>query len=112
MHRSYLARRDEQIARQRQYVRDLRLDVIAHLGGKCACCGETTLEFLAVDHINTDGAAHRRSLTRSGYSGRSHLVWADIRRRGYPRDEFQVLCHNCNAAKNLDGACPHQATQI
>src|SRR5216683_833717 len=26
---------------------------------KCACCGETQYEFLALDHVNNDGSIHR-----------------------------------------------------
>lgn len=74
-----------------------RLDVIKHYGDKCACCGETTPEFLAIDHIDGIGKERRRS-------GSSFYIW--IKAQGYP-DHLQVLCHNCNMAKSFYGRCPH-----
>lgn len=84
--------------------RRLRAAALAAYGGCCACCGETTPEFLGIDHVNNDGEAHRAEL--KGY-GRAIYQW--LKREGYPQDgRFQVLCHNCNVAKGCYGACPHQ----
>lgn len=83
--------------------RRLRARVLQEYGGRCACCGEMTPQFLAIDHVNNDGEAHRREL--KGY-GRAIYQW--LKREGYPKDgRFQLLCHNCNMAKGLYGACPH-----
>jgi hypothetical protein len=68
----------------------------------CLCCGETTLEFLALDHINGGGNAHRKAIRPT--SVQSMYEWA--KRNGYP-PIFQVLCHNCNLAKGFYGRCPH-----
>ncbi len=38
------------------YRRNLRAKVLSHYGGKCSCCGESTPEFLAIDH--TEGGGH------------------------------------------------------
>ena len=85
------------------YGRKLRNDVLAAYGGACACCGDTTPEFLGVDHVNNDGEKHRREL--KGY-GRSIYRWLAM--NGFPQDgRFQLLCHNCNMAKGLYGGCPH-----
>ena len=55
-----------------------------------------------VDHINGDGAAHRRETRkRSGAS-----MYALLIREGFPPG-FQVLCFNCNFAKRTGNACPH-----
>src|SRR6266567_4357200 len=35
----------------------LRREVLAAYGGKCVCCGESHPEFLAIDHVNNDGAS-------------------------------------------------------
>lgn len=88
---------------KRNYHRRLRLQALEALGGRCACCGETTVEFLAIDHINGGGTAHRKALRRHGSS-----TYLELKRRGYPKGEFQVLCHNCNLAKGFYGACPHE----
>jgi len=82
----------------------LRLDVLTHYSSgtpKCACCGETILEFLALDHINGGGQIHRKEIG----SGHSLSRW--LIRTGYP-EGFQILCHNCNCAKGFYGQCPHQ----
>ena len=34
----------------------LRALVIEHYGDRCSCCGESEIKFLAIDHINNDGA--------------------------------------------------------
>lgn len=84
--------------------RALRDRVLEAYGARCLCCGETTPEFLSIDHVNNDGEAHRREL--KGY-GRSIYRWLSM--EGFPQDgRFQLLCHNCNMAKGAYGGCPHQ----
>lgn len=86
--------------------RAVRLEVLTHYSGgrpKCACCGEETLEFLAVDHIHGGGNAHRKAIRQS--SGSSMNKW--LKKNNYPAG-FRVLCHNCNAARGYYGYCPHQ----
>lgn len=74
--------------------------VFANYGGaRCACCGETELEFLSIDHVMNDGAEHRKRVIAA-----SLLGWL-IRNR-FPAG-FQVLCMNCNFAKGKLGYCPH-----
>ena len=92
---------------QRQYRIRLRLKVFEGYGGaKCKCCGETAYECLSIDHIENDGAAHRKALT-----GRNRNRGVDVLRRlaedGFPPG-FQVLCMNCNFAKKFNGVCPHK----
>jgi hypothetical protein len=65
--------------------------VLAHYGQRCVKCGETTKEFLQVDHVNNDGTAHRNAVG----IGKTN---ADIIKRGFP-SEFQILCVDCNAEK-------------
>lgn len=64
-------------------------------------------------HVNGGGNAHRQQIMASQNTGRAgggpHLYrW--LRRQGYPGG-FQVLCANCNMAKDRPGGCPHQATE-
>lgn len=89
----------------KRYRVKVRLEALRHYGGErpvCVCCGESTYEFLALDHINGGGNAHRKSIRPT--SVQSMYEWA--RRNGYP-PIFQVLCHNCNMAKGFYGECPH-----
>ena len=95
-HLAHAAERNSQTLRRR---REQRAKVTAMLGGKCACCGETEPIFLTLDHVQNDG--HRdRMLAR-------HLLLKRVEREGYPKDRYQILCWNCNAAKAM-GGCPHR----
>lgn len=87
---------------RRKSMAQLREQVIQAYGGKCTCCGEKQIKFLALDHIHNDGNVHRAEL------GSSTGVYFWARRNGYPKDKLQVLCHNCNMAKSCYGICPHQ----
>lgn len=98
----------------REYRRNVRVQ--ARLGAlnaysdgdpKCACCGERTVEFLTIDHINGNGAAHRRELEAQNVGpGTGFYLW--LKSNGYPNG-FQVLCYNCNCAKGCYGTCPHKS---
>lgn len=81
----------------------LRQEVLFHYGGnppKCNCCGESIIEFLTIDHINNDGAEHRKLIKTSN-------CYSWLKRNNYPKS-FQVLCFNCNMSKGLYGECPHK----
>lgn len=105
--RNYAKHRDKIIARTTERNRQTKRDVIAALGGKCACCGEAAYEFLTLDHINGDGAAHRKLLSGKARSS-SIRIYRDVKRRGCPTDQFRVLCFNCNCSIGCWGYCPHQ----
>lgn len=88
----------------KEWRKRLRVEVLAAYGARCACCGEGTYEFLGVDHVDGDGAEHRK---RIGGSGSTRLYrW--LKTHEFPPG-FQVLCHNCNLAKGFYGHCPHEA---
>src|SRR5262245_17032688 len=53
-------------AYQRGFIKKLRQEVLDHYGGCCACCGETQLEFLSLDHKNGGGCKHRNEIKRRG----------------------------------------------
>lgn len=96
--------RERQNASWSKYHKKLRRMVLEHYGGrppKCACCGEAHYEFLTLDHMNNDGAAERR-LWGNGVGVFRHIVQED-----FPIG-YQVLCFNCNTAKQYHGVCPHQ----
>lgn len=77
-----------------------KLAVIDGYGGKCSCCGESHPEFLSIDHINGNGKEHRKLVgTR---------LYAILIREGFPKDNYRLLCMNCNFAIGHFGYCPHQ----
>jgi hypothetical protein len=75
--------------------------VMDHYGGKCVCCGEMAIEFLSIDHVNNDGAEHRKTVLGQG------RIYPWLVQQGFPSG-FQVLCMNCNTAKGFYGECPHE----
>ena len=93
--------RSPQKTYHRQDIARLRAQTFAAYGGKCACCGEATPEFLSVDHI--DGYQRASGEPRSGAT----FLYRWLRRRGFPPG-FQVLCFNCNLARGFFGRCPHE----
>ena len=83
------------LARQRK----LRQEILEAYGEKCECCGEDEPQFLSIDHTNNDGAEHRKTV-------KNVYLW--LRKNGFPRDGFRLLCYNCNFGRRL-GDCPHKS---
>lgn len=96
----YSERRRKQSREQRKR---LRFEVLRAYGGKCECCGESTHEFLVVDHVGGGGRRHKMSLGITG--GGEFYEW--LSRNSYPVG-YRVLCHNCNASRGQYGYCPHE----
>lgn len=97
--------REKALAQGQARVKALK-DVVynAYGGYRCACCGEITEQFLSIDHINNDGANHRKGVNR-----RKMYHW--LKKHGFPAG-FQILCMNCNFGKaRNNGVCPHQASE-
>lgn len=82
---SYLA----QSRRKRASLKQLILD---HYGDICAYCGST--DNLQIDHIDGNGAAHRKEMHIVAGNG----TYAWLKKNGFP-EGFQVLCKCCNGAK-------------
>jgi hypothetical protein len=96
-HQANKVRLNSQITERR---RSYRTEVMARLGSRCQCCGETTPVFLTLDHVQNDGYKDRRTAR--------HLIYKRVLDEGCPPERYQILCWNCNAAKAL-GGCPHLA---
>lgn len=100
---------DKKVAASRK-LRLLALIAYSSNPPTCACCDEDIIEFLTIDHIDGNGAEHRRSLSKGRKScGKTIYSW--LRRNNYPSG-FQVLCFNCNWAKGVYGVCPHQRSSL
>jgi hypothetical protein len=98
--------KNKEILRKKEKQERIRLkqEVITHYGGKCNCCSEILLDFLTIDHINNNGAEHRRELKIT--SGNVFYRW--LKNNNYP-EGYQVLCSNCNLSKRINnGKCIHQ----
>jgi hypothetical protein len=76
-----------------------RIKVLEHYGNKCACCGESNSIFLSMDHIDGGGNKHRK--------GEGRFINIFLIKNNFPAG-YQILCHNCNWAKYVQGKCPHQ----
>lgn len=84
----------------------LKTEALAAYGNRCACCGEDAPEFLTIDHVHGDGRSHRREV------GRGHGIYRWLKKQGYPKDRFQILCFNCNCAKGTNMQCPHEKVDV
>ena len=99
--------RDPETARRQQResgkrIRErIRAEMVEAYGGQCACprCPETNPAFLTLEHINGGGRAHRKL--------KGSHVYADLRRQGWPKEGFTLLCWNCNAMTRGGQTCPH-----
>lgn len=49
----------------------------------------------------------RKKCRKTGKVGGSALYYY-LKEKGFPKDRYQCLCMNCNAAKYYRGICPHQ----
>lgn len=86
--------------------RKLKEEVKQAYGGKCACCGEVDTRFLTIDHINDDGADHRRQM-RPGGRGCGGKIYTILKKEGFP-EGYRLLCWNCNSGRSVNGGkCPH-----
>lgn len=87
----------------------LKAEVFSHYGTVCQCCGESDIRFLTIDHVNGDGAEHRRKIAdQRGRGNGGNTMYRWLRSNGYPSG-FQVLCFNCNCGRqHNNGVCPHQ----
>ena len=97
-------------ARQKAYTAKKKSVVYDHYGRVCNCCGETTLEFLSIDHVNNDGNLDKHPGGEYRITGQN--LYSKIIRLKFP-SSYQILCMNCNFGKKMnDGVCPHIAEKV
>jgi hypothetical protein len=82
--------------KHRETAKQKIVNAINKLGGKCACCGETTVEFLTFDHMNG-------RITQKGFN--NYRVAVSVLRG---ESDIRVLCMNCNHSYGVRGYCPHR----
>jgi hypothetical protein len=99
--RRYREKNKAELARRaRVRYRDMRASLIRLYDGRCCCCGETTHEFLALDHVSGGGSVHRREENPTD-------LFRRLVKEGVPDPTYRLLCHNCNHARAHYGECPH-----
>lgn len=98
--------RVNELLRKKGDIMARKIEILSHYSNgtmTCACCGEKHIEFLTIDHINNDGAKHRKELA-------NRITLYDwLKKNKYPSG-FRVLCYNCNCARNHcpEKLCPHE----
>ena len=63
---------------------------------KCKCCGETNPIYFQIDHVNNDGHLERKNRSRRGPK-------LTLKKYLEAPEKFQLLCANCNWAKQQNG---------
>lgn len=106
----YESNREQAKEYAREEGRRLRREMLSAYGGRCACCGEAEQAFLCLDHEFGNGAEERRVLN-NGKSWSNIPVLRRLRREGWPKDGYRILCANCNMATMRGRVCPHQIDQ-
>lgn len=92
----------------------LKAEVLTHYAGgelKCKKCPEADLGVLTIDHINGDGADHRRELFGHNLKGGGYKFWLWLKKKGYP-EGFQTLCFNCQFRKRAIELKPDNPTHL
>jgi len=82
--------------RQMENMKNAVINVLTDGEGTCRWCGQGDQDVLTIDHIDNDGANHRRQLG----IGCGKLIYRYLIKNDYPPG-FQVLCFNCNNKKEV-----------
>lgn len=80
-----------------KYKVNLKNSIIEAYGGKCNFCHHSIREHLTIDHINGILTEEDKKHRSSGGLYR-YLV-----KNNFPKDNYQLLCYNCNCAKGFFG---------
>jgi hypothetical protein len=91
----------KQIAkRHRKKVKDIAVSHLTNGENRCVNCGLPLYDVLQIDHINGDGAQHRKEIGKGG-----NVMYSWLIKNGFP-DGFQILCSNCNFFKRMNSRLP------
>lgn len=91
---------------RKRYYEKWKKVVFDHYGHECSCCGETQPKFLTIDHVNDDGAKHRKTVSAGS------ILFRVIANEGFP-SAYRILCFNCNSGRyHNGGVCPHEISRL
>lgn len=107
-HRRYETYREKRLAEKKEYHKKTypitKEKVLMHYTNgimRCQChkCDVTNPHFLTIDHVNGDGAAHKKQI-------KNRRLYQWLIANNFP-DGFTVLCYNCNCSKGANNVCGH-----
>lgn len=103
LNQTWIKNNRERYSASKYFYKDsLRLEALKHYGGgeiKCVICGFSDIRALVLDHINNDGAEHRKEwrINGRGLKGGTN-IYERLKRFGFI-DGLQTVCANCNMIK-------------
>lgn len=81
----------------RTSVLNRRVNIIEQYGNVCNYCGESAAAFLTIDHIIKESKETYKS-------ARDLYIW--LKENNYPKNNYQLLCLNCNCSKGYYNNIP------
>lgn len=93
-------------AYSRRYRDGLKFQVLNHYSKGLLCCNNCEIgvySVLTIDHLDNNGADHKRKLSKKGNPS-SSAIYKNIIDNKFP-EEYQVLCFNCNYLKEFMRKC-------
>jgi hypothetical protein len=100
----YLLNKNKILKRIKKWSNGIRMQILLHYSDgriECACCGETMVKFLTIDHLEGGGVKHKKERR-----GIRLDLW--LYKNNFPRG-YRILCYNCNCGRALNnGICPHK----
>jgi hypothetical protein len=100
-HTGYISNKENRATKNKIKYQELQDKVYVGYGDKCKCCSGTNRDYFTIDHVNNDGAEHRKII------GRGNLILLQwLIDNNFP-EGFQILCANCHLVKTRGITCSH-----
>lgn len=106
LNKQWIARNRAQYNKAKsEYRFRLKYSAISHYSNGSMCCAHCgyseNIDALCLDHINNNGAEHRKELGCSSRGCAGTTIYERLKAKGW-MDGLQVLCFNCNTIKELE----------